>query len=577
MNVSFSAWLRAAKIKWAIFRSDNRLMVIFFAGVVGVCSGLAAVVLNRVLHWSGEILHALYYHGWAFILPAVGATLSAFFLNTVLKERAGHGVPEVVYAVSRRGGLMRLRSSFSRLISSLLTIGSGGSAGPEAPVVMSGASLGSNIAKKLGLKERQRITLVGCGAAGAIGAIFNAPIAGLVFTVEVILGEWKSFNIIPIAIAAVCGTELSRLLQGNQIAFEHHLFNIGFGDIVASFGIVILTTAGSLFMSHVMRTMHKIAMGTPVPAWVRPAVGGVLVGLIGMVLPMVLGEGYHSIRDMIAGTFTAGLGFVTLVVIAKVVATALTLGWGGSGGIFAPSLMVGSLVGLVYYRLLMLVLPAGLLTHEGCFALLGMAGLVSGILQAPLTGIFLIVEITGSYEVILPLIIVSTLTSTFCHYLEPGSYYLRDLIEQGQYLRPGTDARVLSDLTVRELIDSNRITVPNDMLLRDFILIMKDTQQYLFPVEDRHTGKYVGMVFVDRIRPYLFDTHMHNMLIMEQIMETGVPTVKPDDDLADILNIMEQTAVQLLPVTENHRFVGMLSKATLLDHYRKELIVQTGI
>lgn len=575
--MSFSSWLRTAKIKWAIFRSDNRLTVILIAGIVGVCSGLASVALNRALHWSGIVLHALYHYWWAFVLPAAGATLSTLFLNNILKERAGHGVPEVVYAVSRRGGLMRMRSSFSRLISSLLTIGSGGSAGPEAPVVMSGASLGSNIAKKVGLKERQRITLVGCGAAGAIGAIFNAPIAGLVFTVEVILGEWKAFNIIPIAIAAVCGTEVSRLLQGNQIAFEHHLFNIGFGDIVASFGIVILTTLGSLFMGSVMRSMHKIASATPLPAWVRPAVGGVLVGLIGMVLPMVLGEGYHSIRDMIAGTFTSGLGFVTLVMIAKVVATALTLGWGGSGGIFAPSLVVGSLVGLVYYRILALVLPAGLLTHEGCYALLGMAGLVSGILQAPLTGIFLIVEITGSYEVILPLIIVSTLTSTFCHYLEPGSYYLRDLIEQGQYLRPGTDARVLSDLTVRELIDSNRITVPNDMLLRDFILMMKDTHQYLFPVEDCQSGKYLGMVFVDRIRPYLFDEHMHNMLIMEQIMETGIPTVKPDDDLADVLNLMEQTAIQLLPVTENHRFVGMLSKATLLDHYRKELIVQTGI
>jgi CIC family chloride channel protein len=574
--VNLSAWLRTARIKWAIVRSDNRLVVIFLAAIVGVCSGLAAVALNRALHWSSVALHAVYHHWWAFVLPAVGATLSALFLNTVLKERAGHGVPEVVYAVSRRGGLLRFRSSFSRLISSLLTIGSGGSAGPEAPVVMSGASLGSNIAKMVGLKERQRITLVGCGAAGAIGAIFNAPIAGLVFTVEVILGEWKAFNIIPIAIAAVAGTEVSRLLQGNQIAFEHQMFNIGLVDIGASFGIVLFTTIISLLMGRVMRLMHHIATHTPVPAWVRPAVGGVAVGIIGMVLPLVLGEGYHSIREMIAGTFTMGLGFVALAVAAKLVATALTLGWGGSGGIFAPSLMVGSLVGLVYYRLLGLVIPEGVLVNEGCFALLGMAGLVSGILQAPLTGIFLIVEITGSYEVILPLIVVSTLTSTFCHYLEPGSYYLRDLIEQGQYLRPGTDARVLSDLTVRELIDTDRITVPNDMVLRDFILMMKDTRQYLFPVEDSQTGAYVGMVFVDRIRSYLFDEHMHHVLIMEQIMDTQVPTVGPEDELSDVLALMEETGVYMLPVLENGHFVGMLSKASLLDHYRKELIVQTG-
>ena len=575
--MSFSAWWQAANGKWAVFRSDDRLLVIFFAGVVGLCSGLASVALNRALHWSIDLLHTYSHHWWVFVLPGVGATLSILFLNTILKERAGHGVPEVVYAVSRRGGLLRMRSSYSRLISSFLTIGSGGSAGPEAPVVMSGAALGSNIAKMVGLKERQRITLVGCGAAGAIGAIFNAPIAGLVFTVEVILGEWKAYNIIPIAIAAVVGTEVSRLLQGNQIAFEHHLFNIGLIDIAASFGIVVLSTVISLFMGSVLRRMHQVATRTPVPSWIRPAVGGVAVGLIGMTLPLVLGEGYHSIRDMIAGTFVTGLGFAALAMVAKVVATALTLGWGGSGGIFAPSLMVGSLVGVVYYRMLALVLPAGALAGEGCFALLGMAGLMSGILQAPLTGIFLIVEITGSYEVILPLIIVSTLTSTFCNYLEPGSYYLRDLIEQGQYLRPGTDARVLSDLTVRELIDANRITVPNDMLLRDFIVMMKDTHQYLFPVEDSRSGHYMGMVFVDRIRPYLFDTPMHNMLIMDQVMDTRVPTVSPDDELAEVLNLMDQTAIHFLPVVENNRFVGMISKATLLDHYRKELIVQTGI
>lgn len=575
--MSVSNWLNAIKTKWAVFRSDNRLVVIALAAFVGVCSGLAAVALNRGLHWAGDLLHTIYHHWWAFLLPGVGATLSFLFLNNFLKERAGHGVPEVVYAVSRRGGLLRLRSSYSRLISSLLTIGSGGSAGPEAPVVMSGASLGSNIAKMFGLKERQRITLVGCGAAGAIGSIFNAPIAGLVFTVEVVLGEWKAFNIVPIAIAAVAGTEISRLLQGNQIAFEHHLFHIELSDIAASFGIVIFATLVSVVMGRLLRLMHRIAKKTPFPPWFRPAVGGVAVGLIGMALPLVLGEGYHSVREMIAGVFSTGLGFVALAVVAKVLATALTLGWGGSGGIFAPALMAGSLVGLVYYRMLVLVVPAAALTNEGCYALLGMAGLISGILQAPMTGIFLIVEITGSYEVILPLIIVSTLTSTFCHYIESGSYYLRDLIEQGQYLRPGTDARVLSDMTVAELVNTERLIIPGDMPLKDFIETIKYSNQYNFPVIDRHTSHYLGMVFLDRVRPYLFDPQMHNVLIVEQIMETNLPTVKPDDDLSDVLNRMEEMGVHVLPVVENHHFVGMLAKATLLDHYRKELIVQTGI
>ncbi|MEJ2040254.1 MAG: chloride channel protein, partial [Desulfosarcinaceae bacterium] len=268
---------------------------------------------------------------------------------------------------------------------------------------------------------------------------------------------------------------------------------------------------------------------------------------------------------------------VTAGVLAKILATALTLGWGGSGGIFAPALMVGSLVGLVYYHLIALILPAGTLTHAGCFALLGMAGLMSGILQAPLTGIFLVVEITGSYEVILPLIVVSTLTSTFCHYIQPGSFYLRDLIEKGQYMRPGTDARILSDLTVRELIESDYMTVHGDMLLSEFIEIIKNSHHHQFAVEDRNSGRFLGMIYLDRIRPYLFDTPMHSVLILEQIMETWVPRVQPDDELADVLRRMDQARLQSLPVVDNDRFVGILSKAALLDHYRKELVVQTGI
>ncbi len=564
------------RLKWTIFRSDNRLMVIALAGFVGVCSGLAAVALNRALHFMGETLHGFHHHGWAFLLPAGGAVLSAFFLNTLLKERAGHGVPEVVYAVSRYGGLLRFRSSYSRLVSSCLTIGSGGSAGPEAPVVMSGAALGSNIAKYFGLKERQRITLVGCGAAGAIGAIFNAPIAGLVFTLEIVLGEWRTHNIIPIAIAAVTGTELSRLLQGNQIPFKHQQFSINLIDIGASFGVVILATLVSVLLGRLLQAMHNIASKSRIPQWVRPGVGGIAVGIIGIYLPIVLGEGYFSIQEMIQGSFTPGLVLVAIAVLAKILATALTLGWGGSGGIFAPSLMVGSLVGLVYYRFFEWVLPGIALSSEGCFALLGMAGLISGMLQAPLTAIFLVVEITGSYEVILPLIIVSTLTSTFCYYIEPASFYLRDLIEKGQYMLPGTDARVLSDLTVRELVETDYRSVPNDMLLIDFIDVFKHSHRDLFPVEDRKTFAYLGMIFVDRIRPYLFDPHMLTVLMTEQVMEVAIPTVKGDDELADVLNIMERNRLSSLPVVENNRFVGMLSKSVLLDHYRKELIVQTG-
>ncbi len=561
---------------WNFFRLDDRLLLMLIAVIVGTCAGLAAIALNRSIIALFEGLHHFRHYTWAFVLPGIGAALSSLFLEKVVREGAGHGVPEVIYSVSRYGGLLRFRSSYSRLVSSCLTIGSGGSAGPEAPVVMSGAAIGSNIAKYFNLNDRQRVTIVGCGAAGAISSIFNAPIAGMVFTIEVILGEWTAIHIIPIAIASVAGTEISRLLQGNQIAFAHRLFHVGLLDIVASVGLAVFTAAASILLTRTLRWMHHVSGRVAVPPWIRAGLGGCAVGLMGLAMPIVLGEGYHSIREMISGTFTGGVLIVAAAVLAKILATSLTLGWGGSGGIFAPCLVVGSLAGLTFHRLLVLLFPGVTWVNEGCFALLGMAGLVSGILQAPLTGIFLIVEITGGYEVILPLIIVSAISTTGCHYLEPASFYLKDLVERGQLLRPGTDARVLSDLTVSEVLETDCITVTRDMRLRDFIEIVKQSHRNHFPVEDGRTGTFVGMIHLDDIRLYLFDPIMYDAVILEQIMDPYVDTVQPEDDLGEVLRRMDEKRLFSMPVIAKNRFVGMISKATLLDQYRKELRVQTS-
>ena len=441
----FISWRHPARLLF--FRRDDRMLLIIMGIIVGISSGLAALGLNTSLVFMLETLHHWRHHWWAFLLPAAGAMLSSLFLEKAMNEGAGHGVPEVIYSVSRYGGLMRFRSSISRLVSSCLTIGSGGSAGPEAPVVMSGAAIGSNIAKFFYLNDRQRVTLVGCGAAGAIAAIFNAPLTGIIFTMEIILGEWSMVNIIPIAVAAVSGAEISRLLRGNSIAFESSgSFHIGSVDLVACLGLALAASMASLMLTRLLRRMHKVSSWVSVPLWGRAAMGGALVGLLGFLVPDALGEGYHAIHAMIQGNYTTGLTIAAIACLAKILATSLTLGWGGSGGIFAPCLVIGSFAGLAYHRLLVFTMPSVTWVNEGCFALLGMAGLISGILQAPLTGIFLILEITGSYEVMLALIIVSALSTTITHYFEPASFYLKDLTERGQLLRPGTDARVLADL-----------------------------------------------------------------------------------------------------------------------------------
>jgi chloride channel protein, CIC family len=562
--------------RWALFRMDDRLLLILMGVIVGVSSGVAAVALNRMLVALTARAHLYREFGLGFMLPAIGAALSSLFINHVVREGAGHGVPEVIYAVSRYGGLIRFRSSFSRLISSCLTIGTGGSAGPEAPVVMSGSAIGSNIARFFSLNDRQRITLVGCGAAGAISAIFNAPISGLVFTVEVILGEWKARNIVPIAIASVSGTQISRLFRGDKIVFHHRVFDIGFPDILATAGLALATAGASVLLARALRGMHHVSGRVALPPAIRAAIGGCAVGAIGLVFPAAMGEGYHSIQEMIHGALYGGMGFAFMGVLLKIAATAFTLGWGGSGGIFAPSLVVGSFMGVAYRRGLQWAWPGVAWVDEGCFALLGMSGLLAGILQAPLTAIFLIVEITGGYEVIVPLIMVSALSSTVCHYIEPSSFYLKELVDRGQLLRPGTDARVLSDLAVEEMIERDCIPVRPDLRLRDFVDVVRRSRRNYFPVVDEETREFLGLIHLDDVRPFLFDAMMYDAVLMEEIMRTGVDVVHPDDDLAEVLRHMDENRLFSMAVVSSGRFLGMISKGTLLDRYRKELRVQTA-
>ena len=560
---------------WKLFRLDDRLLLIIVGMVVGICSGLASVALNRSLAAMLEWLRPFRHIWWGFLLPGLGAALSSLFLNKIMKEGAGHGVPEVLYSISRHRGLLRFRTSFSRLISSCLTIGSGGSAGPEAPVVISGAAIGSNIARIFSLNDRQRVALVGCGAAGAISAIFNAPIAGMVFSMEVILTEWSAVNIIPVGIASVAGTQISRILQGNQIPFSHHQFNLDLVDITACLGLAIVTAIASILFSRMINYVHKLTNEISLPAWVRAGAGGCVVGFIGFFLPVVLGEGYPSVRAAIDGVFAPGLAIVGLATLGKIVATALTLGSGGSGGIFAPCLVVGSFAGLTYHRALAFIWPHVAWTSEGCFALVGMAGLMSGVLQAPLTGIFLIVEVTGGYEVILPLIIVAAISTTICHYVEPASFYLKELVEKGALRRPRTDAGILVNLSLKELVEKDCLRVTAAMLLRDFLEAIREWPNNCYPVEDEESGDFLGMISLDDIRPYLLKSEMYDTVTIGQIMDIGPVVASPDDDLSEILDRMEAQYLSDIPVVANGKFIGMLSKKTLLEHYRQELIAQT--
>ncbi len=558
----------------SLLKLDERLQLIIVAAVVGIAAGYASVLMNLGLEFSEHFLTSMRGYWYAPLFPACGAACAVFFMRNVIKDPGRHGVTEVIYSISKRGGLIRLRSSFSHIVGCLLTLGSGGSAGPEAPVVISGGSIGSNIASKLYLNERQRVQIVGCGAAAAIAAIFNAPVTGIAFALEAVLGEWTAINVVPIAIASVLGTEVSRALEGNQIPFLHRTFHVTNLDLMACLGLAVLTAISSVILLRLLSYINSKSAEWVPPRWLRAALGGGLVGGIGLLVPYALGEGYPCIRSVIGAQFPPGLILAGIAVLAKILATALTLGSGGIGGIFAPSLVIGSLTGVFYQRGLIALLPQLSWAGESYFGLLGMAGVTSSALQAPMTGIFLITEIAGGYDVLISVALVSVLSATLSHYFEPFSVYHAELIKRGDLLRPRTDARVLSELTVMELLEKDCHVVHPEMRLRELVRIIETSHRNYLPVEDSRDGRFVGMIHLDNIRPYLFDPGLYDTVLVEEIMNRDLDTITPEDELPEILHKFDETGSWSLPVVQGGRFLGLISKATLLDHYRKELMAQ---
>ncbi len=556
------------------FRLDERIQLIFIASLVGVGGGLASVALNRSLEIGSKWLYRMYGNWYVFLFPAIGAALACFFLNQIARDRGGHGVPEVIYSVSKHGGLLRLRLFPSRLISCFLTIASGGSAGPEAPIVVCGASIGSNIASFFRLRDRQRIVIVGCGAAAAIASIFNAPVAGIVFSLEAILGEWTSLNLIPIALASVVGVEISRLLEGNQIPFQTRVFFITATNVVACVGLAVLTASGSVLLVRLLKFFNNLSERLSPYEWVRASLGGLCVGIIGMYFPAVLGEGYGVIRTVIGQEYSKGIFVIGVVALAKILATSLTIGTNRSGGLFAPCLVIGSLIGLFYQRLLVASMPSVHWAGESYFALLGMAGVISSVMQAPMTGIFLIAEITGSYQVLLSVVLLSVLSASLSHFFEPLSIYVQQLAARGEWIRPRTDRQILSELDLAELIETDCHIVHPEMPLKDLVKIIQISHRNYFPVEDSKTGEFLGIIRLDDIRSYLFNQYLYNAVLVEELMDRDVNTVSLDDDLPTVIELLDKTHSWSLPVVQDKKFLGLISKATILDHYRRELIIQ---
>lgn len=559
-------------LKRFLHRSEpfSNALLLLVAAAVGACAALAATGLNMSLEYLGQLRIANSDKWWMFALPAFGAMLAVIMSQRVFKESGGHGVGEVIACVGLKKGVIKPIAIISALVTSLLTICSGGSAGPEAPVVVSGSSMGSNLARLFRMSGQSRMTLVGCGAAGSISAIFNAPVTGMIFAVEIILGEWTPYNLVPIAISSVMATEVARALTGNVIPFGGSLPHMSIIDLQTSVFLALGASIISVLFVRSIRLAGSLTTKITSRPWLRAGVGGLAVGIIGIAFPDALGEGYASIRHAITGNFPFGISIVIILLVSRIATTSFTLGSGGPGGIFAPCLVIGSLFGVTFHRFVQSFFSADI-SGEGSYALLGMAGIVSGVMQAPLTSTFLVLEITNDYHAVIHVMIVAFLSSMLTHAFEPSSFYFKDLVEKGMLMRPKTDARILNDINPRELVLREIITSEPGMPVQEFLKLIQSSYQTHIPIIEKKTGAFKGMVDVVAARSSILDPERSGNFIGEIALDQDAPDVTPNMGAGQILELMEKSNRNTLPVIENGKFAGLITKGDILNAYRKEL------
>jgi len=552
--------------------------LVLLSVVVGLISGLSAVGLRSAVHELFHLLAGLR-EGWVgCLLPAGGALLGVVIVAVMFREPPGHGVPQVIRAVCRRGGGMRKRGMLSLWLGSLINVSAGGSAGLESPIVYSGATIGSTIGGLCGLDERRRSVLLACGVAGGISAIFNAPLTGMIFAMEVVLVEWSALSIVPIIICSVSATELSRLILGSSEAtFKPEAFSMGVHDLAICILLGLVAGVSSTALSRGVDLVHAASRKLPRGRFLAPLLGGLAVGVVGLTAPEAIGEGYDTVQQAIGTGFEQGLWLCLGLAAAKLIATSLTLGSGAPGGVFAPCLVLGALLGSAFHRATQAIAPADLgVGSAQSYALVGMAGLVAGVMQAPLTGIILVMEVTGGYDAILPLMIVSVLSLLVARRFDRYGIYTKELAATGDLLRPGTDRRILSEISLREVLDEEVQVITEDQTLSQVIEVVKSSSRNHFPVVDPETGEFAGLFELNSVRELIFDPGLASVTLVSTVMDVDPPTVALDASLTEAVQIFEEEGVWVLPVLDGRKFEGLLSKSSLFDHYRHELSAQAS-
>lgn len=575
---------------WRRNHISERQFILLLSLVVGVFTAFAALLLKYLISlihgFISEHLFVNHENYSLLVYPLIGIFLSGLFIRYIVRDDIGHGVTKILYALSKKNGRIKPHNMYSSVIASAITIGMGGSVGAESPIVLTGSAIGSNIGRMFKMEHRTLMLLVGCGSAGAIAGIFKAPIAGLVFVLEVLMFDLSMGSLLPLLVSSVTAATISYVFTGTDSMF-HFVSEHGFDLSRIPYALLLGVTCGivSLYFSQTMHWFETWFKKFTNP-WVRFVLGAVILSVLIFHLPSLFGEGYDTIgmllnvnenpEKVMEGSLFYGKGsnlllYLALVLLFKVFASTATNAGGGCGGIFAPSLFLGCLTGFIFGTLMNRISPDAEISVQN-FALLGMAGLMSGVMFAPLTGVFLIAELTGGYSMFLPLMMVSIMSYLTIKLFQPHSIYSMRLAQKGELMTHHKDQSVLLLMSMDNLIEKEFLKVNPDMDLGQLVNIIARSKRNLFPVLD-DSGSLVGVVNMESIRNIMFRQELYHRFTVQKLMELPPARLSIKDPMDIVMKKFDETGAWNLPVEdEEGRYLGFVSKSKIFNSYRNVLL-----
>lgn len=577
-------------IHWREEHIKERHFVLILSFMVGILSGFAAFILKAFIHWI-ELLLTEHFsldkaNYWYLVLPIIGVALTGWFVRRIVRDDISHGVTRILYAISQRKAIIKLHNTWSSIVGGAITIGFGGSVGAEAPVVLTGSAIGSNLGKYFKMSQKTLMLMVGCGAAGAISGIFRAPIAGVLFTLEVLMLDMTMASVIPLLISSVTAASLTYILMGDQFMFQFsHFTPFSIDRIPSLIFLGIVCGFVSLYFTRMTNRMEEMFRKLNL-TWKKLMIGGVILSSLIFLFPPLYGEGYSTISHLLSGNTpddlfnrslfypfrNEGLAIVIYlicIVFFKVIATAATNGAGGVGGLFAPSLFVGAITGYVLAYAMNFFFGMDIPLKN--FAFVGMAGVMSGVMYAPLTAIFLIAEVTGGYELFMSLMITSTVAYLIMNLFESHSIYAMRLAKAGELMTHNKDRAVLGFMKMQQVIETNLETVHPDNMLGDLVNVISKSSRNIFPVVDSDK-RLLGIITLDEVRNIMFRSDLYQRFRMRELMISPPAVLSINDSMEEVMKTFEKTGAWNLPVVDNGKYVGFVSKAAIFNVYRKMLM-----